>query len=166
MPRPPKFPWEPQQLEWLKALESGDYLQTLGRLRNPDGFCCLGVACDLKDENRWACDDDGENTVWWWKAEPGGNAPDDGGVLPEAVWKWLRLRDGNGIFAECNLTQRDKVNVAPQIRLHAHLQVQVGMLSALNDVGWTFAEIAAFVRRNPGAVFNNADPAPEDESHA
>lgn len=35
---------------WLKALRSGEYQQTTGRLRKsgPDaGFCCLGVLCDL-----------------------------------------------------------------------------------------------------------------------
>lgn len=32
---------------WIKALRSGDYKQTIGKLQNEFGFCCLGVACDL-----------------------------------------------------------------------------------------------------------------------
>lgn len=36
---------------WVEALESGEYAQGLGCLRNGDGqFCCLGVLCDLVGE--------------------------------------------------------------------------------------------------------------------
>jgi hypothetical protein len=37
----------------IQALRSGDYHQTLGRLRRGGSFCCLGVACDLYDPARW-----------------------------------------------------------------------------------------------------------------
>lgn len=33
---------------WVEALESGDYPQTTGELRNSTGFCCLGVVEDLR----------------------------------------------------------------------------------------------------------------------
>lgn len=33
--------------KWVEALESGEYKQTTGVLRDYDGYCCLGVACDL-----------------------------------------------------------------------------------------------------------------------
>ena len=36
---------------WLAALRSGEYTQTTGKLRRSppahEGFCCLGVLCDL-----------------------------------------------------------------------------------------------------------------------
>jgi len=32
---------------WIAALRSGKYKKTVGDLRNPNGFCCLGVLCDL-----------------------------------------------------------------------------------------------------------------------
>lgn len=32
---------------WVKALRSGDYQQTRGRLREGSSFCCLGVLCNL-----------------------------------------------------------------------------------------------------------------------
>lgn len=35
------------------ALESGKYKQGGGRLRDGDGFCCIGVACDLVDPLGW-----------------------------------------------------------------------------------------------------------------
>ena len=33
--------------KWVEVLRSGEYQQTQGVLRKWDGFCCLGVACDL-----------------------------------------------------------------------------------------------------------------------
>ena len=33
--------------KWLNALRSGDYQQTRQYLHKEDGFCCLGVLCDL-----------------------------------------------------------------------------------------------------------------------
>ena len=33
--------------KWLKALRSGEYKQTRACLKNNEGFCCLGVLCDL-----------------------------------------------------------------------------------------------------------------------
>lgn len=39
--------------KWIEALESGHYSQTHLELQNEDGFCCLGVACDLVDSKGW-----------------------------------------------------------------------------------------------------------------
>lgn len=46
--------------KWIQALRSGKYKQAIGSLRKPDGFCCLGVLCDLHSKetgNPW--EDDG-----------------------------------------------------------------------------------------------------------
>jgi hypothetical protein len=32
---------------WVEALRSGNYAQTMHKLRDDDGFCCLGVMCDV-----------------------------------------------------------------------------------------------------------------------
>ena len=32
---------------WVKALRSGDYKHTEGHLVDKNGYCCLGVACDV-----------------------------------------------------------------------------------------------------------------------
>lgn len=34
--------------KWIDALRSGNYTQARGGLRDGDGFCCLGVMCDLE----------------------------------------------------------------------------------------------------------------------
>ena len=39
---------------WLKALRSGDYKQVKRSLRTKEGFCCLGVLCDISGEGEWA----------------------------------------------------------------------------------------------------------------
>lgn len=41
------------RLKWIEALESGEYKQTTNYLKTKNGFCCLGVACDLYDHTIW-----------------------------------------------------------------------------------------------------------------
>lgn len=38
---------------WTAALRSGKYPQVRGRLRTSEGFCCLGVYCDLAEPESW-----------------------------------------------------------------------------------------------------------------
>ena len=33
--------------KWIAALESGKYPQTMGVLKNDEGYCCLGVLCTV-----------------------------------------------------------------------------------------------------------------------
>ncbi len=35
--------------KWIDALESGEYKQCRNELTNGEGFCCLGVACEIDD---------------------------------------------------------------------------------------------------------------------
>lgn len=37
--------------KWIKALESGAYDQAQMRLKSPQGWCCLGVLCELVEPN-------------------------------------------------------------------------------------------------------------------
>lgn len=37
---------------WLTALRSGEYSQTRDKLKNEQGFCCLGVLCDLYSKEK------------------------------------------------------------------------------------------------------------------
>lgn len=34
--------------KWIAALRSGKYQQTTHYLKDDDGFCCLGVLCDIQ----------------------------------------------------------------------------------------------------------------------
>lgn len=39
--------------KWIAALRSGEYKQIQRRLKSSEGFCCLGVLCEIvgKDQN-------------------------------------------------------------------------------------------------------------------
>lgn len=39
--------------KWLTALRDGSYRQAVGKLNDKNGFCCLGVLCDLVDNTKW-----------------------------------------------------------------------------------------------------------------
>lgn len=130
------------QERWLFALESGEYNQTKGFLQDEKGNCCLGVACrvmgypvhiDRKEED---CIRNihihpnfyrGSDGLHWLTME----------VMPSPAWELLGLRDASGIFEN---------------RIEYNGRHYWG-LSAMNDWGLTFKEIAAFIRANPEVVF-------------
>jgi len=37
---------------WLEALRSGKYKQGFGELKTKEGYCCLGVLCDLYTKSK------------------------------------------------------------------------------------------------------------------
>jgi len=39
--------------KWLTVLRNGSYAQTRGTLVDEDGYCCLGVLCDIVNPNKW-----------------------------------------------------------------------------------------------------------------
>jgi len=43
-----------QKSNWVNALRSGEYLQSRNVLRDANGFCCLGVYCDISNLGRWS----------------------------------------------------------------------------------------------------------------
>ena len=45
----PEFAWLHEA--WCDALESGDYQQTTGTLRDKSGYCCLGVLKKVAQDN-------------------------------------------------------------------------------------------------------------------
>lgn len=57
--------------QWIDALLSGEFKQGKGRLRTGDSFCCLGVACAVKDNTKWVqyATEKGEPTYHWENAE-------------------------------------------------------------------------------------------------
>jgi len=73
--------------KWVAALRSGEYPQTQGILRDSDGYCCLGVACELARYEGLVAR---EGAVY--------RAGDSGyyAVLPGVVQDWLGLADNEG----------------------------------------------------------------------
>ncbi|HET6917238.1 MAG TPA: hypothetical protein VFH56_14185 [Acidimicrobiales bacterium] len=68
--------------EWVAALRSGKYPQTKGRLRAPEGYCCLGVATELAGCKGAWCELDGAYCY----------GDFDAGMPPEAQ-EWLGVSD-------------------------------------------------------------------------
>lgn len=42
--------------KWLEALRSGKYIQTKTALKRGNGYCCLGVLCDVVEPDMWKGD--------------------------------------------------------------------------------------------------------------
>ena len=76
--------------KWVAALCSNEYEQTEGVLRNGNGYCCLGVLCDLYAK---------ETGVEWWETGFGGFAMHGAdSVLPFEVRHWAELPHEHGQY--------------------------------------------------------------------
>lgn len=76
--------------KWIDALESGEYAQTREKLRDNEGYCCLGVLCDIwsKESNRGS----------WGENDLQGDFLVDGkvkGYIPKEVKEWLGIEITN-----------------------------------------------------------------------
>jgi hypothetical protein len=70
--------------KWVEALRSGKYVQATGALHMGDGFCCLGVACEISGKG------------WWRGLYYETNGGDENkSVLPKDVVDWLGVEDDN-----------------------------------------------------------------------
>lgn len=104
--------------KWVEALRSGEYKQTQGRLRNHDGFCCLGVLCDVLFPEDW-------------KFTLGRCSHNDySHVLPPKVLREAGLQESNPIVIGYSLS--------------AHHD---SSLASYNDEGKTFEEIANIIEK-------------------
>lgn len=105
--------------QWIEALRSGKYKQAQGRLRNSEGMCCLGIACDISGLGEWSKGIDGDFFTF----------VDESGSFKSAlsikVMEWLGLYSYNGKLKGSSAT-----------------------LAARNDKGATFKEIADLIEDN------------------
>ena len=121
----PIIKMNPQVKEkWVNALRSGDYSQnTDGRLRNQNGFCCLGVLCDLyakENDKEW----DDNQYFEYYLFEDHYEFP------PESVIEWAGLSCEN-----------------PEVKIVSGIEhySTVETLACLNDSAVTFNEIANLI---------------------
>lgn len=84
---------------WVAALRSGQYQQTEGYLQTRDGFCCLGVLCEIAVQDGVIQSEVREvheahtNTQGIVTYGTEGNTME--AVLPSPVYDWARLDDSN-----------------------------------------------------------------------
>lgn len=106
--------------QWVDALRSGEYEQTTGTLKDDNGFCCLGVLCDiyLKEHNKeWVHH---PNTYQY-------SIEDNYEILPLNVSNWAYLGDLDPCF---------------------YVDGQKHFLTYLNDNGHDFNRIADLIEKN------------------
>jgi hypothetical protein len=120
---------------WLDALRSGEYEQAKGYLKTDDGYCCLGVLCDIAVKNKVIPDPirvTGESMPGWPAEEPVYVFGEDKGylTLPDSVREWAGLDEYNPmVYAEKGDHSEDSPEKRP--------------LSELNDnLGFDFNRIA------------------------
>lgn len=115
---------------WIEALESGEYQQGQGYLRSNDGFCCLGVVCDLVDPKRWT--DDGHKDA---DLEGIQNWEGEDQILPTDVAAKVGLSQYGGIGDGSNW---------------GYDELARENLTDLNDDGASFTDIAGLLREHYG----------------
>jgi hypothetical protein len=88
---------------WVDALLSGKYQQTTGVLKDYDGYCCLGVLCDLhrKVTKKKGWDDSCSITPAYLGEEAS---------LPKQVMKWANIEDDAGAYGSKKYLAKDNDN--------------------------------------------------------
>jgi hypothetical protein len=120
---------------WLEALRSGNYKQGARRLRGTDDtFCCLGVLCDLAEQEGVVTHElpESPNTSYAY-AYIGTRAFDEfefssTTTLPKAVATWAGLDSGNPSVVIDDEEERS--------------------LAGINDEGADFSEIADLIEEH------------------
>ena len=143
-----------QQERWLQALESGKYNQTKEVLNDgKGGFCCLGVACDIfeeelgliKQEDHITAEFEQKNVISYKSKEDYSFYAE---VPPNAVKEILNLRT-NGGDVKYGYAAPDN-----HLKAYDNFVQEVGYcLVEMNDDGKSFKEIAEKVRANPQFYF-------------
>lgn len=114
--------------KWLEALRSGRYQQGRAILRSPDNnFCCLGVLCDIIDPEKW------DKTQL------------NGAIHPGLADVW-----GVGYcYPDIQLMYNINSDVSETLNsLDDGRKSVMGIVSSMNDMGRSFAEIATWIEEN------------------
>lgn len=129
------FTFGPKQTAWLEALESGKYAQGRHLLKNGNSYCCLGVLCEL-DQLKY----DAESGEF----EHGETLHNQ--FLPGDYWESVGLR-GNAGNLKREVTWKDAEGLTDTIE---------ALTDANDGAGWSFKDIAAYVRHDPHNVFTKS----------
>jgi len=122
----------PRQRALVEALRSGKYTQDTCQLRTTEGFCCLGVACDLYDPTKWvfAQEDEESDREWAFVIT----------VIRERAWLPDKVREYYGFRTPTGEYNQEKFG-----------RVQ---LSADNDRGVSFSAIADTIEAHASELFS------------
>lgn len=111
---------------WLNALRSGEYTQTTaGCLKDPTGFCCLAVLCDIYSKQTGNAE--WEKSEYYDHGHTNEYFEGEEEFLPESVVNWAGL--------ECENPEIPGMDWGGQ----------PATLSVLNDQGRSFTKLADLI---------------------
>ena len=119
---------------WVNALRSGKYEQGSEKLRGANGYCCLGVLCDIYAQEH--------NTQWEFRGDEEINPQsqdywyfdEHSEFLPESVMNWAELK-----------THNPTVRVDVEDNDDEDNWYYKDELSDINDSGYDFSQIANII---------------------
>ena len=131
---------------WIEALESNDYPKSRGYLRTADGYCCLGVICDVINPTGWKLTKTINRTLY---------AIKDGerayvGQLPRSVQKQMNIRTPFGQF--------DLEDLSPELQEEVRMAVlytqnDKSSLAEINDQSDSFDLVIRILKEQPPSLF-------------
>lgn len=83
---------------WVAALRSGEYKQVCSYLRTSDGFCCMGVACDIYAKETGRGKWEPRNDWQEFQLDSDELALTSETELPHQVRRWLGLQECGGKY--------------------------------------------------------------------
>jgi hypothetical protein len=91
--------------KWIEALRSGKYEQAVGALRQGDGYCCLGVLCDISGLGEWRTGEDGDTYY---------AVADQSPITypSQAILEWSGLNNGNPLTPRGHIANLNDGGVA------------------------------------------------------
>lgn len=128
--------------KWVDALRSGEYQQATGKLKSQEGFCCLGVLCDLyakeHEDAGWeyrGTDEPSDPTDYWY-------FDDQSECLPESVAQWAGIE---GLKYTVHVKVLDEDCCYDEDEEDVYCEVDV---IDLNDEGSSFKRIADLIEES------------------
>ena len=122
--------------KWIDALRSGKYEQGSEKLRSVQGYCCLGVLCDLYSKEQGAewefrgiTETNLQSQDYWY-------FEDQSEFLPESVRDWAGLPVGNP-SVRVDVTDNDDEDD----------WFYNEEIANLNDSGYTFNELSKLIEQ-------------------
>jgi len=125
--------------KWIDALRSGDYEQGSEKLRGVNGYCCLGVLCDIyarEHDTQWEfrgydelSDESNPHPMDYWYFG------DQSEFLPEFVMNWA------GVDVNCPVVKLDVEEDGEDSWFYHE------GLADLNDSGYTFMDLSKIIEQ-------------------
>ena len=118
--------------KWLEALRSGNYKQTTGVLKNDEGFCCLGVLCDIMDNSKWSGTLDPDGDAYFYMFSNG---------KEELTDINSKVKDSLGLLKTVTVSYEDN---------YASYQDTIGqvLIDKNDSIGASFEDIANYIEQN------------------